>query len=186
MVIGFDILNHADFCGEFRGDKYIPGLRKFYRAIESVRKNNPDRTLLLDAGDEINRLLWHGRDVLDGMELIGTDAWTLGNHEFDRGREELEDNIKYIHGRIPVLSANITYKDTDQLIDNVLPYVILERYGVKIAVIGVTTEYTEKMVTYPNFEPYEVHSASEAIKRYVDEVKGRGAEIIIVLAHIGA
>ena len=186
MVIGFDILNHADFCGEFRGDKYIPGLRKFYRAIESVRKNNPDRTLLLDAGDEINRLLWHGRDVLDGMELIGTDAWTLGNHEFDRGREELEDNIKYIHGRIPVLSANITYKGTDRLIDNVLPYVILERYGVKIAVIGVTTEYTEKMVTYPNFEPYEVHSASEAIKRYVDEVKGRGAEIIIVLAHIGA
>ena len=186
MVIKFDILNHADFCGEFRGDKYIPGLRKFHNAIETVREKNPDNTLLLDAGVEINRLLWHGRDVIDGMELIGTDAWTLGNHEFDRGRESLEENVEYIHKKIPVLCANIRNKNNGEPVKNTVPYVILERSGVKIGIIGVTTEYTEKMVTYPFFEPFETSSAADAVHRCFREVKEKGAQIIIVLAHIGA
>ena len=186
MVIRFDILNHADFCGEFRGDKYIPGLRKFYNAIETVRSKNPDNTLLLDAGDEINRLLWHGRDVLDGMKLIGTDVWTLGNHEFDRGRESLEDNIEYIYERIPVLCSNIRNKNTGEPVKNTVPYVTLVRNGINIGIIGVTTEYTEKMVTYPFFEPFETTSAADAIHRYYEELRQKGVQIIIVLAHIGA
>lgn len=184
-IVRIDILNHADYCGEFRKDSYIPGLRKFYQAIESVRKNNPEATLLLDAGDEINRLLWYGKDVLDGMELIGTDAWTLGNHEFDRGRKSLEDNIEYICDKIPVLCANIVEKKTGKLVKNVRPYVILERKGVRIGIIGVTTEYTEKMVTYPNFADYETTDACQAIKENCDLLKDK-ADIIIVLAHIGA
>lgn len=185
-TVRIDILDHADFCGEIRGDKYIPGLRKFHQSIESVRRNNPDGTVLLDAGDEINRLLWHGKDVLDTMALIGTDAWTLGNHEFDRGQKELEDNIAYIHDRIPVLCANIVEKKTGQLIPNVKPYHVMERKGVRIGVIGVTTEYTERMVTWPNFESYQVTSAAEAIRKYNAELKKQGTDIVIVLAHIGS
>ncbi|MBR0385573.1 MAG: 5'-nucleotidase C-terminal domain-containing protein [Erysipelotrichaceae bacterium] len=185
-LIRIDVLNHADFCGEFRGDARIPGLRKFFQAVESVRRCNPQGTLLLDAGDEINRLLWHGNDVLDGMALLKTDAWTLGNHEFDRGQQHLQDCLSYLNHRIPVLCGNITCKETGTLIPQVRPYVILQRKGIKIGIVGVTTEYTEKMVTYPMFEPFEMHSASEVIHRYVPEMRKNGAEIIIVLAHIGA
>ncbi|MBR0137418.1 MAG: 5'-nucleotidase C-terminal domain-containing protein [Erysipelotrichaceae bacterium] len=185
-VINIDILNHADFCGEFRADQQIPGLRRFYNAIESIRRQNPGNCLLLDAGDEINRLLWSGKDVLDGMSLIKTDCWTLGNHEFDRGREHLLECIDYIHEKIDVLCANIIDKSTGKLIRNVKPYSIRQLAGVKVGIIGVTTEYTEKMVTYPNFDGFKMTDAAEAIRNYTEELRKNGVEIIVVVAHIGA
>jgi len=185
-IVRIDILDHADFCGEFRADRFIPGLRKFYNAIESVRSLNPENTLLLDAGDEINRLLWHGKDVLDGISLIGTDAWSLGNHEFDKGREHLQENIDYICGTISVLCANIVLKENGELIRNVRPYQIFEKSAIKIGVIGVCTEYSERMITYPNFEPFKAISAAEAIRQYTNELKSNDVDIVIVLAHIGA
>ena len=71
------ILNHADYDGEFREDEKTPGLSRFYCAVEQVRSRDPEHCLLLDAGDNINRILWHGREVFDGLALIGTDAMTL-------------------------------------------------------------------------------------------------------------
>ena len=87
-----DILAHADFHGQFREDDENPGLSRFFSAIESVRSDNADATLLLDAGDE-SKCLWKGRSVYDGLALLKTDAMVLGNHEFDGGRENLEECI---------------------------------------------------------------------------------------------
>lgn len=184
MIKKFDILNHADYCGEFRHDDYIPGLLKFNAAIESIRSKNKN-TLLLDAGDEINRLLWYGKTVFDGMKLLKTDCMCLGNHEFDRGKELLEENIEYIYKDIPILCSNITYKDNGQFIKNVEPYIILEKDGVRFGILGITTEYSEKMITYPNFEPFKMHSPIECAHKYIPILREKGADIIICLCHIG-
>ena len=97
MIKKIDILTHADFHGQFREDDENPGLSRFYSAIESVRKSNPEGTLLLDAGDE-SKCLWHGRAVYEGLNLLKTDAMVLGNHEFDAGREDLEQCIQFFFG----------------------------------------------------------------------------------------
>ena len=115
-IVKIDILNHADYGGEFREHDTAPGLSKFYDAIESVRANNRDYTLLLDSGDNINRIMWNGNDVFEGLALIGTDAYTLGNHEFDRGKERLEACIDYIKDEFPILCSNIVIKETGEFI----------------------------------------------------------------------
>lgn len=182
-IVKIDILNHADYDGEFRQHDTAPGLSRFYSAIESIRSKNRDHTLLLDAGDNINRIMWHGKEVFEGLALIGTDAYTLGNHEFDRGKESLEDAIDYAKDYFPVLCSNIVIKETNELIKGVKPYVILEKAGIRYGIVGCTTEYTEKMVDSASFKDFKTLSEVEALRKYIPEMREKGAEIIIVLAH---
>ncbi|MBO4218748.1 MAG: bifunctional metallophosphatase/5'-nucleotidase [Erysipelotrichaceae bacterium] len=177
------ILNHADYDGEFREDEKTPGLSRFYCAVEQVRSRDPEHCLLLDAGDNINRILWHGREVFDGLALIGTDAMTLGNHEFDRGREQLEENIAHINETFPILCSNIVYKDTGEFIRGTKPYVIIEKAGIKYGIIGCTTEYTPYMVTASAFAPFRAESEVEALRKYIPMARNEGAEVIIGLCH---
>lgn len=182
-LVRIDILNHADYGGEFREHENAPGLAKFYSAIESVRSKNKENTLLLDAGDNINRVLWHGKEVFEGLDLIKTDCMVLGNHEFDKGLKRLEDNIDYIKDKFPILCANIIVKETNDFIKGVKPYVILEKNGIKYGIIGVTTEYTQYMVDSNSFYKFKVLDQVKALRKYIVEAREMGAEIIICLTH---
>ncbi|MGN1398981.1 MAG: bifunctional metallophosphatase/5'-nucleotidase [Erysipelotrichaceae bacterium] len=182
-LVTIDILNHADFGGEFRKNSLAPGLSKFYQAVESVRSKNRENCLLLDAGDNINRILWHGTEVLDGLALIKTDAMTLGNHEFDKGRNNLEECIEYICDKMDILCCNIVYKDSKQLIKNVKPYTIIEKNKIKYGIIGITTAYTPYMVEKSAFSEFEALDEYEQLIRYLPEVKEQ-SDILIILTHM--
>lgn len=181
MEITLDILSHADFMGRIRKSNLSPGLAAFSATVESVRELNPAGTLLLDAGDEFTIYFWGGLPVVGGLNLLGTDALTLGNHEFDWGQEFLEKCIAKC--AFPVLCSNIRQKQTGQPVAGTIPYTILERRGVKIGILGITTEYTPYMVEKSAFLPFEATGAIEAGNRYIPEMRARGAEIIVVLAH---
>lgn len=181
MEITLDILSHADFMGRIRKSNMSPGLAAFSATVESVRELNSEGTLLMDSGDEFTIYFWGGKPVVKGLGLIGTDVMTLGNHEFDWGKDFLEDCIATCD--FPVLCSNIHQKQTGKPIAGTLPYVILDRLGVKIGVLGITTEYTPYMVEKSAFEPFEVTSAIEACNLYIPEMRKQGAEIIVVLAH---
>jgi 2',3'-cyclic-nucleotide 2'-phosphodiesterase/3'-nucleotidase len=181
MELIFDILGHADFMGRIRKSNLSPGLAAFSATVESVRESNPEGTLLLDAGDEFTIYFWGGLPVVGGLNLLGTDAMTLGNHEFDWGKEFLEECIAGCE--FPVLSSNVRQKQTGQPVAGTIPYTILERCGVKIGVLGITTEYTPYMVEKSAFMPFEVTSAIKAGNRYIPEMREQGAEIVVVLAH---
>lgn len=182
-IVKLEILNHADYHGKFKEDEDTPGLSRFYCAIQSVRKHNPEGTLLLDAGDNTNKVLWSAEKVFDGLNLIGTDAFVLGNHEFDKGQAVLEKNIAYAAQYFPVLCSNIYEKASNQRIKGTKPYCILERMGIKIGIIGCTTEYTPKMVEASAFAPYQAKSAVEEIRLAVKELRNAGAEVLVVLSH---
>ncbi len=180
-IVDIDILGHADYNGVFRESLKGPGLLRFYGAIESVRSLNPNRTLLIDVGDNISRSLWMGRDVMEGLHLIKTDVMTLGNHEFDGGKDFLEAAIK--DNPFPVLCANIFEKATDQRVGGTLPYVLLEKDDIKIGIVGLTTEYTPYMVERSAFEPYYVKPAKDFMFEYVPLLRKMGAEVIIAATH---
>ncbi|MDY3830773.1 MAG: 5'-nucleotidase C-terminal domain-containing protein, partial [Erysipelotrichaceae bacterium] len=182
-LVKIDILNHADYGGEFRKTPMAPGLSKFYSAIESIRSKNRDNCLLLDAGDNINRILWHGKEVMDGLALINTDCMTLGNHEFDKGRENLEECIEHICNKMDILCCNIVYKDSKQLIKNVKPYTIIEKNNIKYGIIGVTTSYTPYMVEKEAFSQFEVLDEYQQLMKYLPEVK-KQSDLLIILAHM--
>jgi 2',3'-cyclic-nucleotide 2'-phosphodiesterase/3'-nucleotidase len=181
MKITLDILSYADFSGRIRKSKSNPGLPAFVANIDSIREQNPEGTLVLDAGDQFTANLWGGLPMVEAMNVMGVDVMTLGNHEFDWGPQFLEKCIAVC--TFPVLCANVQYKETGLPLAGTIPYTIVERSGMQIGVLGVTTEYTPYMVEKSAFIALEATSAIEACNRYIPEMRERGAEVIVVLAH---
>lgn len=144
------ILGTSDVHGNIWGYSYennketTDGLARVYTYVQQVRAENPN-TILVDAGDSIQGTIMTDdiysksnadHPVIAAMNAMKYDAWTLGNHEFNFGLDNLKTVIS--QAKFPVLAANITYKDTGKLFTGA-GYTILDRSGVKIAVIGVDT-----------------------------------------------
>ena len=182
MEILLDILCHADFSGRLRKTPDSPGIAAFAAEVEGLRARNPGGTLLLSAGDEFSANLWGGQPIVGAMNLLKTDAMTLGNHEFDRGPEFLEDCIAGC--QFPVLCANVKKKGGEAPVAGTAPYTILERRGIKIGVLGLTTEYTPYMVEKSAFEMFEMTSALQAARRWVPQMRAEGADIVVALTHM--
>ncbi len=181
-MIRLHILSHADYAGEIRRDNGASGLDYFKKAVDAIRKKDPDHTLLLDAGDNFQHLLWD--DFISGEILwLEEDAFCLGNHEFDKGEAELERRISLISDRVKVLCANIVKKEDGSLIKGVRPYSVFTKGGVTYGILGLCTEYTPYMVTAPMIEPFRVLDSAECARKYIPEMRDKGAEVIIVLTH---
>lgn len=180
-LIRIDILAHADFSARLRRSKRQPGYAAFASLVSDIRDENPGGTLFLDAGDEFSDERFGGMTMVKAETLSGTDAMTLGNHEFDRGQAFLETCVE--NAPFPVLCANIYEKATGLPVRGTRPYVILERAGVSIGVLGLTTEYTPFMVTASSFAPYAVSSSAKACGKYIPEMRAKGADIVVILAH---
>ncbi len=158
--------------------------------INSVRAkaNGISRSnLLVDAGDFFQGhpvgTVTDGRAVIDYMNSVGYDVLVIGNHEFDIGEERLVSTLN--RADFPILSCNIVKKGTTDLVDYVSPYIMREILGVKIAIIGLTTTDTALMSFPENISNVDFLPAKPALEKYVKIVKDEGADIIIVVGHMG-
>ncbi|MCR5067059.1 MAG: 5'-nucleotidase C-terminal domain-containing protein [Erysipelotrichaceae bacterium] len=181
-VTTIEILSHADYSGRIRRQRDASGLQYFKKAVDRIRNNDPDHTLLLDAGDNSKHLLWDDF-VQEEVKWLKTDVFELGNHEFDKGAEELEKRIARLQGHTEVLCSNIVYRSDGSFIRGVKPYVVLEKGNVRYGILGLCTEYTPYMVTGPMIEPFKVLDSVQLARRYIPQMRREGAEIIILLTH---
>ncbi|MCX7720552.1 MAG: bifunctional metallophosphatase/5'-nucleotidase [Dictyoglomus thermophilum] len=153
--------------------------------INEERSKNPDGTILLSAGDMFQGTpisnIFKGEPVIKMMNYLKFDAMTIGNHEFDWGQEQLQAWIK--SSNFPYLAANIL-KDKNYL-PNVKPYIILERKGIKIAIIGLTTQETAYIVKPDYVKDLTFVEPEKVLPNLIKEVKDQGAQLIIVLSHLG-
>lgn len=180
--IRLDLLCHADFSGRLRKNKDDIGFCAFSAELDRLRAQNPEGTLLLDAGDAFCTNFWGGLPLVGASNLNGTDVMCLGNHEFDRGQDFLYDCISACE--FPVLCANIHVKEGLAQIPGTSPTVMLERCGIKIGVLGIGTEYTPYMVNRFAFENFQASSALEAAKKYIPQLYAEGADVVVVLTHL--
>lgn len=158
--------------------------------IKHVRSlgNKKRESLLLDAGDFFQGrpvgTVTKGRAVIEYMNAIGYDAMTVGNHEFDIIDSELIETLRLAN--FPILSCNIRDRRTGTYPWYVVPYRIVNRLGVRIAIIGFTTTDTEKMSFPEHIKNIEFLSEKEAVQKYVDIARNEEkADIVIVLGHAG-
>lgn len=157
--------------------------------IKSVKSKASDsRTnLLVDAGDFFQGhpvgTVTDGRAVMDYFNSIGYDVLVIGNHEFDIGEERLVPTLEMAN--FPILSCNIVKKGTDELVDYVRPYVIIEKLGIKIGVIGVTTTDTAQMSMVDNIKNVDFRPAKESVEKYVKVVRDQNVDLVIVVGHMG-
>lgn len=125
----------------------------------------------------------NGRSTIAVFDSMGYDAASFGNHEFDWGIDTLRARLR--QADFPFLGANIFVKGTDRHPSWARPYAIVERGGVRIGVVGVTTRSTPWTTMPSNVSSLEFRSLSAALDRYVPVVRSRGVDFVVVVLHAG-
>ncbi|AUG52791.1 bifunctional metallophosphatase/5'-nucleotidase [Thalassospira marina] len=176
--------NSCDAKGETEG-KCFGGYARLATAIRDARAQGGN-TVVLDAGDQFQGSLFYttykGDLTAELMGMVGYDAMTIGNHEFDDGPENL---VRFIeNNKTPIVSSNLVAGPASPLHDKVKPYTILEAGGQKIGVIGLTTEETPEVSSIgPDLT---FMKSEEALRIAVAKLKLEGIDKIIVLGHDGS
>jgi len=146
-------------------------------------------TLLLDGGDRFTGTLFHtvhkGQDSVQIMNLLGYDAMTLGNHEFDGNKTEPEILENFVEGvNFPVVTANVSFPESSPLADGVKPYVVLDVGDQQIGIIGLVTPETEILST-PGADIVFNYDLAAVTQEAVGALTAEGVNKIILLTHIG-
>ncbi|MCL2764538.1 MAG: 5'-nucleotidase C-terminal domain-containing protein [Treponema sp.] len=161
----------------------VGGLAERATFIDSVRKANAN-VLLVDSGDlntgtALSNMFQGEVDIL-AYNLMGYDAVTFGNHEFNEGLARLNKQIAL--ATFPFVSSNVTRSDGSFLGGN--QYLIKEYDGFKVGIIGITT-LRVTIISNPDasldFLP-EIEAAQEAVDKLKNDY---GVDIIIAVTHLG-
>lgn len=173
----------------------------------------PGRTIRVHAGDMVGASplissWFHDEPAIETTNQLGFDVGTVGNHEFDEGGDELlrllgggqragsgalkrdaggqlvnTSSPAYAGAAYPYLAANTIDRDGEPLLP---PYTVVERAGVRVGFIGVTTTSTPYFLLPRHADRFRFTDVSEAVDRWVPELQRQGVEAIVVLAHSGA
>lgn len=155
--------------------------------VRKKAKENGEPVLLLDAGDFFQGhpigTMTNGEAVIKYMNMVKYDAMTIGNHEFDAGYEQLKKTLSL--AEFPIVCANIVFENTGEIIPEAVPYIIKDIQGIKIAIIGLCTEETAMMSFPEHIKGLKFLPVAPTLEKYIKEVKDKGADLILVLAHLG-
>ncbi|OKB68171.1 bifunctional UDP-sugar hydrolase/5'-nucleotidase [Serratia marcescens] len=184
------ILHTNDHHGHFWQNDYGEyGLGAQKTLVDGIRQEVAAQggSLLLLSGGDINTGVPES-DLQDaepdfrGMNLVGYDAMAIGNHEFDNPLSVLRQQEKW--ATFPLLSANIYQKSTGQRLFK--PYALFDKQGIKIAVIGLTTDDTAKMGNPEYFTDIEFRVPAPEAKQVVEQLrKDEKPDVIIAATHMG-
>jgi SpoVK/Ycf46/Vps4 family AAA+-type ATPase len=157
------------------------------RIIQRVRAENPN-TLLLDCGDifqgTAESFLTRGGIMAKAMNALGYDAYAIGNHEFDWGVDVLGEMLGRMEA--PALAANLLAgPEAPEAFRKVLPYVIREVDGLKVAIVGLTTPNIPNWFRDVAAHDLSVVDSRRALERTLPLVRKERPHILILLVHQG-
>ena len=180
------ILHTNDHHGRFwqNGDgEYGMAARK--TLIDQIRKEvaaKGGHSLLLDGGDVNTGVpesdLQDAVPDFKGMNMLGYDAMAVGNHEFDKPLSTLRMQRKL--AKFPMLAANI-YEGDKRMFE---PYKVFAFDGLRVGVMGLTTEDTKKMVSPDNVKNIQFRSVVDEARKVVPELRAK-ADVVIAATHMG-
>lgn len=169
-------------------DTMLAGRGGFLRRaamIDQMRKEDKE-LLLLDSGDFSQGspyyTMFKGDVETELMNIMGYDAATIGNHEFDFGLDNMARLFKKVN--FPIVCAN--YDFTGTVVEGLVkPYVVIKRKGVKIGIFGLS----------PKLEGLVMASTCSGVK-YLDPIKTANdiadklkneekCDVVICLSHLG-
>lgn len=159
--------------------------------IKETRKLSDGKTrdsFLFDAGDFFQGRpigsLTNGEAIIEYMNAIGYDLTVIGNHEFDHGEEVLINTLSMAN--FPALACNLFKKGTEELVDYVEPYLIFDKLGIKVGVIGMATSDTEKMSFPEHIKNVDFGDEKKALEKYIRILREEEkVDLLIVVMHAG-
>ncbi len=183
------------------GIEVLNDLPRFAKALDVLKKQEPN-TVFLSSGDLFipgpffNAT--RGKGDIRLANILGYQASSLGNHEFDLGEKPLQKLIKakknYPGVQFPLLSSNLDFsksilseqysselKLANQMGNKITPSVLIEVGGETIGVVGATTESLHSISSPGNVI---INPIAAQIQKEVDRIEALGVNKIILLAHL--
>jgi 2',3'-cyclic-nucleotide 2'-phosphodiesterase (5'-nucleotidase family) len=166
----------------------VGGFAELKFIADSIRASKPS-TIMLDAGDvmtgnPITERAYggaQGGSLFAMMDSIGYDVWCPGNHDFDVSQDNLRALVRI--AKFPTVCANLVDTLGRYPVGNV-PYVILERGGLRLGIIGLISQELYDLVNQNNLTGLRVLSPVETAQKFIDELKPK-TDILIALTHQG-
>jgi 5'-nucleotidase len=177
------------------------GAEHMATVVQKLREGHRN-TVFVAAGDLIGAspflsAMFHDEPTIESLDMMGLDVASVGNHEFDEGKDELlrmqnggchpKDGCQGPHpftgAKFRYLAASTIEKSTGK---SVLPaYEIREFEGIPVAFIGLTLKGTPNIVAPDGVTTLEFRDEAETVNALIPELKARGVEAIVVLIHEG-
>ncbi|MGF1707582.1 bifunctional UDP-sugar hydrolase/5'-nucleotidase UshA [Enterovibrio baiacu] len=178
--------NHGRFWHNRHGEYGMAARKTLIDKLRAEAEADGAAVLLLSGGDINTGVpesdLQDAEPDFKGMTMIGYDAMALGNHEFDNSLDVLEKQMNWAD--FPMLSANIYDKATGER--KYQAYEMFEKNGLRIAVMGLTTEDTAKIGNPEFIGGLEFRDPKEEAKKLIAELeKTENPDIIIAATHMG-
>lgn len=189
-TVDIQLLNISDWHAQLdpvsvAGVGNVGGAATISSYWKADRISNPN-SLTLTGGDAFGAsppLSGFFEDIpaIQAMDLMGIDADTLGNHNFDHGLAYLQEKIDTAD--FEYVSANL--KNLDGNLTDVAPFQIFDVGGVKVAVVGITNPDAHELVAHDNMGTLDVTDPVPAANRARAEALKAGAQVFVAVAHLG-
>ena len=153
--------------------------------IDQTRKENKN-VLLFDAGDFLQGTpyfnLFKGEIEVKAMNLLGYDAVTLGNHEFDYGLEVLENVARL--AKFPIVSSNYDFSET-KLNGLIEPFIVFNKGGVRIGVISINIQ-PKGLIAASNYKGVKYLDPLETANSMAEMLRNKyKCDMVICISHLG-
>jgi S-sulfosulfanyl-L-cysteine sulfohydrolase len=178
--------SYLDFSQAAKTYGKVGGFAHLATLVKQLRASRP-QAWLLDGGDtwqgSATSLWTNAQDMVDACKRLGVNIMT-SHWEHTFGAKRVQEIVeKDLKGHIEFLAQNIKTTDFEDLVFK--PYTLREQNGVQVAVIGQAFPYTpianpRYMVADWTFGIQEDH-----LQKMVDEVRGKGAQVVVLLSHNG-
>jgi S-sulfosulfanyl-L-cysteine sulfohydrolase len=179
-------LSYLDYEKAARRYGKVGGFAHLATLVKRMKASRPG-ALLLDGGDTwqgSGTALWtNGQDMVDACKLLGVDVMT-GHWEFTLGMDRVKEIVdKDFAGKIDFVAQNVKTQDFGDPVFK--PYVIREINGVPCAIIGQAFPYTP--IANPRYmvADWAFGIQDENMQAMVNEARGKGAQLVVVLSHNG-
>ena len=190
QTVEIQFLSVSDWHGQLdplsiTGVGNVGGADALSAYFQAERAANP-YTITLAAGDSFGASpplssFFDEEPTVLAMGLMGFDADTLGNHNFDRGLDHLQSMIDLAD--FPYLSANLDHVEDN--LDGVASYTVIEVGGVSVGIIGVTNPELPSLVLPGSYGTIEFGEVVQAANRARALAQQDGAEVFVAICHLG-
>ncbi|MEQ1682767.1 MAG: thiosulfohydrolase SoxB [Burkholderiaceae bacterium] len=177
---------YIDFDKASRRYGKVGGFAHLATLVKMLKASRPG-ALLLDGGDtwqgSATSLWTDAQDMVDACKLLGVDVMT-GHWEFTYGMERVKEIIeKDFKGKVDFVAQNVKTNDFGDPVFK--PYTMRKINGVPVAIIGQAFPYTP--IANPRYlvADWAFGIQDDNMQKVVDEVRGKGAQLVVVLSHNG-
>ena len=181
----------------------LPVLAGYLANLRAARAADHGAVVLLDGGDmfqgTLESNLNEGAAMIEGYGALGYTAVTVGNHEFDfgpagahstpQGDEDPRGALRAraAEARFPLLTGNLVDSATQQHVawPNMPATHIAELGGVRVGIVGLTTEQTPRTTIAANFRGLAIAPLAATVLREAQALRAQGCKLVFVAAHAG-